>query len=115
LLSNVTRSWGWSLDRYSPEQQPAAPAPQKVRERRPEQQRRKQEKTSLESYTQTENAAKTTPVQPAKSENASPETIADTVKATPPRKKHRSRKHGHRKPSGATNDGNKPTPPSSGA
>ncbi|MFZ4856293.1 MAG: PSP1 domain-containing protein [Desulfuromonadaceae bacterium] len=96
-------------------------APPRIRERRPEQ-RRKQEKTSLESYNnQAESAAK---AQPAKTMPTLPAPRELTVAASPadpdagkesqPRKKNRSRKHGHRKPSGTASDSNRPTP-SSGA
>jgi cell fate regulator YaaT (PSP1 superfamily) len=87
-----------------------AQAPPRTRERRPErrpEQRRKQEKTSLESYTQAESAAKTAAASPAPQENPAAGTPADPAKTGQPRKKHRSRKHGHRKPTG-----DKPTPPS---
>ena len=98
-----------------------AQTPPRIRERRPEQ-RRKQEKTSLESYNnQAESAAKALPVKTAPTP---PVPREQTVIAVPadseagkegqPRKKHRSRKHGHRKPSGTASDSNKPTP-SSGA
>ncbi len=96
-----------------------AQAPQRTRERRPErrpEQRRKQEKTSLESYnTQAENAAKAAPVLPIAPREISVETTApEAAKTGQPRKKHRSRKHGHRKPSGTPSDSSTPTP-SSGA
>ena len=85
----------------------AAPAPPRVRERRPEQ-RRKQEKTSLESYnTKTENSQKAVTAPPAPKASAAPTTPTDPAKTGQPRKKSRSRKHGHRKPSGGT-----PTPTS---
>lgn len=88
---------------------PAAPRPpQRTRERRPEQ-RRKQEKTSLESYTQAESAEKAASVPPAQRESTSAATSPEAPKTGQPRKKHRSRKHGHRKPSGDT------PKPSSGA
>ncbi len=90
--------------------------PPRTRERRPEQ-RRKQEKTSLESYNnQVENAAKAAPAPPAPREQTAAATAAlpEAGKEGQPRKKHRSRKHGHRKPSGAASDSNRPTP-SSGA
>lgn len=88
---------------------PAAPrSPQRTRERRPEQ-RRKQEKTSLESYTQIESAVKAAAAPPAQRENTA--AAPDAAKTGQPRKKHRSRKHGHRKPAGDA-----PTPtPTSGA
>ena len=90
---------------------PTAPrAPQRTRERRPEQ-RRKQEKTSLESYTQAESAEKAAPAPPAQRESTAVATPQDAAKTGQPRKKHRSRKHGHRKPAGDTST---PTP-SSGA
>ena len=82
---------------------PAKPAA-RIRERRPEQ-RRKQEKTSLESYTQAEEAGKTASAPKARQEEAASTTAPDAPKGGQPRKKHRSRKHGHRKPSGGT-----PTP-----
>lgn len=90
---------------------PAVPrAPQRTRERRPE--RRKQEKTSLESYTNAENAVKVAPAPPVRKENTpAPTVTTDGVKTGPPRKKHRSRKHSQRKPSGTT-DGGTPTPTS---
>ncbi len=95
--------------------------PPRTRERRPErrpEQRRKQEKTSLESYTtQVESTEKVALVPPVRRENrASSPTPAtpETPNAGQPRKKHRSRKHGHRKPSGTTPDSRTPTP-SSGA
>jgi len=88
-------------------------APQRTRERRPE--RRKQEKTSLESYnTKSETTAKTAPALPAPRESAAAATTPDAAKTGQPRKKHRSRKPGNRKPSGATTDSRTPTP-SSGA
>lgn len=92
---------------------PAAPrSPQRTRERRPEQ-RRKQEKTSLESYTQVESAEKAAAAPPAQREGAAAPSSPDAAKTVQPRKKHRSRKHGHRKPAGDTPT---PTPtPSSGA
>jgi cell fate regulator YaaT (PSP1 superfamily) len=97
---------------------PAAPrSPQRTRERRPEQ-RRKQEKTSLESYTQGESAEKTAPTPPAQRESTAATAPAETPKTGQPRKKHRSRKHGHRKPSGTSPDGSTSTStptPSSGA
>lgn len=84
----------------------AAKPPARTRERRPEQ-RRKTEKTSLESYTQAAESGKTAAApqvrQTESTSNSSPETPASGQ----PRKKHRSRKHGHRKPSGGT-----PTPTS---
>jgi cell fate regulator YaaT (PSP1 superfamily) len=97
---------------------PAAP-PQRTRERRPEQQRRKQEKTSLESYTQAEQSEKPapTPQPPQKKREAAVEPgtpdTPETPKTGQQRKKNRSRKHGHRKPSGSAAGGG--TPPSSGA
>lgn len=85
--------------------------PQRARERRPEQ-RRKQEKTSLESYnTKTESAAKAAPTPPAPRESAAAATTPDAAKTGQPRKKHRSRKHGNRKPAGTTTDSRTPTPP----
>lgn len=92
---------------------PSTPRPQRTRERRPEP-RRKQEKSSLESYTQAESAVKTAPAPPVQQENAASSTAPDAPKTGQPRKKHRSRKHGHRKPSGTTPGGSTPTP-SSGA
>ena len=95
----------------------AAPSPakplQRVRERRPEP-RRKQEKTSLQSFTQGKPAA-TIPAAPTAAAAITPAAQkTDATAATPPRKKHRSRKHGHRKPAGTTPDSGTPTP-SSGA
>lgn len=100
----------------------AAPAPsqfpQHTRERRPErrpEQRRKQEKTSLESYTRADSTEKTAPAPPsAQRETTASSTPPEAANAGQPRKKHRSRKHGHRKPSGTTPDSRTPTP-SSGA
>lgn len=91
--------------------QPAAAKPAaRVRERRPEQ-RRRQEKTSLETYTQAEEAAKTTAAAPSVRQEDSASASPEAPKSGQPRKKHRSRKHGHRKPSGGT-----PTPtPAPGA
>ncbi len=101
----------------------ASPAP-RTRERRPERrpdQRRKQEKTSLESYnTQAENAEKAANAAPApaapsaRRENNTAPSTAETPAAGQPRKKSRSRKHGHRKSPGTTPDSSAPTP-SSGA
>jgi cell fate regulator YaaT (PSP1 superfamily) len=97
---------------------PAAPS-QRTRERRPDQQRRKQEKTSLESYTQAEQSEKpaiappdTQIEQEAAADSGSSET-PDAPKSGQQRKKNRSRKHGHRKPSGSAAGGS--TPPPSGA
>ena len=98
--------------------QSPAQTPPRIRERRPEQ-RRKQEKTSLESYNnQAESAAKaqptkTTPTPPVPREQTVIAVTADSEagKEGQPRKKHRSRKHGHRKPSGAASDSNKPPSP----
>ena len=87
--------------------------PPRVRERRPEQ-RRKPEKTSLESYNLAESSRKAASAASAEQEEAASPAPAETVKTGQQRKKHRSRKHGHRKPSGATPDGRTPTP-SSGA
>ena len=96
---------------------PAAPAsprsPKPTRERRPEQ-RRKQEKTSLESYTQAESARKAAPAPSARQENTPSPTPTETPKSGQPRKRHRSRKNGQRKPSGTAEGGSTPTP-SSGA
>jgi cell fate regulator YaaT (PSP1 superfamily) len=95
-----------------------AQAPQRTREKRPErrpEQRRKQEKTSLESYTtQTENPVTKAPTPPAAPENKPATTPTEAQKTGQPRKRSRSRKHGHRKPSGGTPDSSTPTP-SSGA
>ena len=91
---------------------PGAPPP-RVRERRPEQ-RRKQEKTSLESYTQAENAVKAMPAPPVPREKTAADVTPDAAKTGQPRKKHRSRKHGHRKASDSTPGSSTPTP-SSGA
>lgn len=90
----------------APAASPAAPPkpPARVRERRPEP-RRKVEKTSLESYTKAEEAAKTAPAPHVRQEDAASGTAPEAQKTGQPRKKHRSRKHGHRKPSGGT-----PTP-----
>jgi cell fate regulator YaaT (PSP1 superfamily) len=99
----------------TPPPQPAPAAaptaqPQRTRERRPEQ-RRRQEKTSLESYTQSEQKNK--PAADAAAVKSAPQPQTPTTnepgKSGQPRKKHRSRKHGHRKPATDT-----PTP-SSGA
>lgn len=98
--------------------QSPAQAPQRTRDRRPDQ-RRKQEKTSLESYnTQAENAAKalpakTAPTPPLQREQTVATSPADSEagKEGQPRKKHRSRKHGHRKPSGAASESNRPPSP----
>ena len=98
--------------------QSPAQTPPRIRERRPEQ-RRKQEKTSLESYNnQAESAAKaqptkTTPTPPVPREQTVIAVTADSEagKEGQPRKKHRSRKHGHRKPSGTASDSNKPPSP----
>ena len=94
-----------------------APTPQRTKERRPErrpEQRRKQEKTSLESYTQAESTVKAIPAPPAQQQNAAEGIKPEGQKTGQPRKRNRSRKHGHRKPSesGATNDSSKPTPTS---
>ncbi|HXE95454.1 MAG TPA: stage 0 sporulation family protein [Dongiaceae bacterium] len=89
-----------------------AQTPQRTRERRPEQ-RRKQEKTSLESYTQAESSEKATPAPSAHPEKAAGSAPPEVAK-TGQRKRNRSRKHGHRKPSGSTPDSRTPTP-SSGA
>jgi cell fate regulator YaaT (PSP1 superfamily) len=94
-----------------------AQTPPRTRERRPErrpEQRRKQEKTSLESYTQAESSEKAAPAPPVQRENTASPTPAETPKTGQQRKKHRSRKHGHSKPSGTTPDSSAPTP-SSGA
>jgi cell fate regulator YaaT (PSP1 superfamily) len=93
--------------------QPSPRSPQRTRERRPEQ-RRKQEKTSLESYTQAENVIKAAPAPPAQQEHAASATTPEAAKTGQPRKRHRSRKHGPRKPSGTTPNSGAPTP-SSGA
>jgi cell fate regulator YaaT (PSP1 superfamily) len=93
--------------------QATAQAPQHTRERRPErrpEQRRKQEKTSLEAYNIAESAEKSTKTPPVVRENAEAAASTEAVKTGQQRKKHRSRKHGHRKPS----DSNTPAP-SSGA
>ena len=96
----------------------AAP-PQRTRERRPEP-RRKQEKSSLQSFSQGQPPANaptpTPPVQTAPA--AAPAQQTDAAAAAAPRKKHRSRKHGHRKPAGAASEGGTGTPtpsPTSGA
>lgn len=85
--------------------------PQRPREQRPEQ-RRKQEKTSLESYTQAERTEKATPAPPVQRNSPPVTTSPEAAKTGQPRKKHRSRKHGHRKQSGTTPDGRTPTPSS---
>ena len=94
-----------------------APSPpqfsQRAQERRPEL-RRKQEKTSLESYTQAENIEKAAPVSSAPQEKQVVPTPAEVPKTGQLRKRHRSRKHGRRKQPGANPDGRTPTP-SSGA
>jgi cell fate regulator YaaT (PSP1 superfamily) len=90
----------------------AAASPQPVREPRPE--RRKQEKTSLESYTKAENAEKVTPAPPVQREKTVVATLPESPKTENKRKRHRSRKHGHRKQSGTAPDSSTPTP-SSGA
>lgn len=87
--------------------------PPRTRERRPEQ-RRKQEKTSLESYTHAESTVKTAITPPEPREATSADGLPEAAKSGQQRKKHRNRKHGHRKQSGATPDGHIPTP-SSGA
>ncbi|MDD2734665.1 MAG: stage 0 sporulation family protein [Desulfuromonadaceae bacterium] len=92
--------------------QSPAQTPQRTRERRPErrpEQRRKQEKTSLETYNnQADSAAKSVPTPPVLRENPIATAPPAAAKTGQPRKKHRSRKHGHRKPS----DNSTPTPPS---
>lgn len=105
-----------------PDTTPSRPTPtvpartaQKVRERRPE--RRKPEKASLQSMIQAEpveNAALATPPAPARKPAAAVAPQQDTAKTGQGRKKHRSRKHGHRKPQGDTPDNGTPSP-SSGA
>jgi cell fate regulator YaaT (PSP1 superfamily) len=93
-----------------------APSPQRTREQRPErrpEQRRKQEKTSLETYHHhAERAEKTVVAPPPTQETAAMPTSEDAVKPGQPRKKNRSRKHGHRKPSGSAPDGSTPPSPS---
>jgi cell fate regulator YaaT (PSP1 superfamily) len=95
---------------------PAQPrTAQKVRERRTDQ-RRKPEKSSLQSVLQVAAdkaaAASTAPATPKKTAS---EPQQDAGKTGQPRsKKHRSRKHGQRKPQGGTPDGGTP-PPSPGA
>lgn len=88
--------------------QPTVQPPERVRERRPEQ-RRKQEKTSLESYTLAESIKNTIPTPALQQEVLTAIAPPETQKTGKPRKKHRSRKHGHNKQSGNT------PPPSSGA
>jgi cell fate regulator YaaT (PSP1 superfamily) len=94
---------------------PAPPSsPQRTREQRPErrpEQRRKQEKTSLESYTQAENAVISAPEAPERKVTQVPIIPAEAVKTGQPRKKNRSRKHGHRKPSGTAPDSGTSIPP----
>ncbi|MDD2854473.1 MAG: stage 0 sporulation family protein [Desulfuromonadaceae bacterium] len=91
--------------------QPAAPAaPKKVRERRLEP-RRKQEKTSLEAFTE----GKSAPAAPAPPVDAAKEPKAgqtDPAAPAPPRKKHRSRKRGHNKSSANKSSSETPTPTS---
>ena len=83
----------------------APQAPQRTRERRPEQ-RRKQEKTSLDSYnSKAENVEKEPASPPPAREAAAAPASPDAQKTGQPRKRNRSRKHGHRKPSGGA-----PTP-----
>lgn len=88
---------------------------QKTRERRPDQ-RRKPEKSSLQSVFQVAaDKAVTAPASPAAPSKTAAEPQQDAAKTGQPRsKKHRSRKHGHRKPQGGTPDGGTPSP-SSGA
>ncbi len=77
--------------------QAAAQSPLRTRERRPEQ-RRKQEKTSLEAYNSlTESADMSVPTPPAARENPVTDAAPEAAKTGQQRKKHRSRKHGHRK------------------
>ncbi len=96
---------GLPLAASGPTAAPAAQTPQRNRERRPEQ-RRKQEKTSLETYnSKAENDEKIPVTSPPIREAAAAPAAAEAQKTGQPRKKHRSRKHGHRKPSGGT-----PTP-----
>ncbi|MDU0458547.1 MAG: stage 0 sporulation family protein [Geobacteraceae bacterium] len=95
---------------------PAQPRPPKNRERRAEQ-RRKPEKSSLQSVLQTdaEEAAVAQQALPAAPRKPGAEQPAEAGKTGQQRsKKHRSRKHGHRKPQGGTTDGGTPAP-SSGA
>ena len=80
--------------------QATAQAPLLTRERRPEQ-RRKQEKTSLETYNLAESARKSAPTPPSVSEHPEVVVEPEVAKTGQQRKKHRSRKHGHRKPSGS--------------
>lgn len=96
-----------------------APAPAqprnapKARERRPDQ-RRKPEKSSLQSVLQVA-ADKAASAAPTAAKKPAAEPQQDAAKTGQPRsKKHRSRKHGHRKPQGGTPDGGTP-PASSGA
>ncbi|MDD2851345.1 MAG: stage 0 sporulation family protein [Desulfuromonadaceae bacterium] len=104
----------------APAATPTGPAPQtppqsvqRTRERRPEL-RRKQEKTSLESYTQAEHGKMTSPSPAPKEITAAEPAVTEPSKSGPQRKKHRSRKHGHRKPSETTPNSTAPKP-SSGA
>jgi len=95
---------------------PAQPRPPKNRERRAEQ-RRKPEKSSLQSVLQidTEESVAIQQTPPAAARKPGAEQPPEAGKTGQPRtKKHRSRKHGHRKPQGGTTDGGTPTP-SSGA
>ncbi len=88
---------------------------QKARERRTDQ-RRKPEKSSLQSVLQvaTDKAAAVS-ASPAAPKKTAAEQQQDAAKTGQPRsKKHRSRKHGNRKPQGGTPDGGTPSP-SSGA
>lgn len=96
-----------------------AQTPQRTRERRPErkpEQRRKQEKTSLESYTKAENSIAKAVSAPVEKEKMLEGTSPEGQKTGQPRKRNRSRKHSHRKPSdsGTAPDSRTPTP-SSGA
>ena len=87
--------------------QATAQAPLRTRERRPEQ-KRKQEKTSLEAYNLAESARNSVQTPPAVREN--PEVVAapEVAKIGQQRKKHRSRKHGHRKPSDSSSPATSP-------
>jgi len=66
--------------------------------------RPKQEKTSLEAYNLAESARKNSPTTSESDETSVAAAPPEVTKTGQQRKKHRSRKHGHRKPS----DGSKP-------
>ena len=89
--------------------QAASQTPLRTTERRPEH-RRKQEKTSLETYNLVENARNSTLTLPEVPEKPEAAAAPEVAKTGQQRKKNRSRKHGHRKQS------NSVTPaPSTGA